>query len=712
MRKLMFLLFLLCLSNIFADLILTDEIYLNSGDMNTIQIANNNIFINSEKGILIFDISNEVIDYISTFESENGIHKFDQYNQHLFIHNYGYPGDFLQIYDISNFADIQLIGTIQYEHEISDFRIFEDMLLIRFSNGITHFYDLINPIAPEYISELDSFYLRFYVIDSNHIVTNNGTYITFYDASNFPILNEISIFDFGDYISNSSFCVNDNKLFACCNDSLYILNISDIANPFIINQHEYNNYLINDVLFYDNHLYIIGRNGFEPYSESLKVFFISDSAEMNEINTLNASGTELVIDNNYLYALSSNILEKFNIEGTDNIFQTDIFYSDKAEKQVLQDGILYICNGIKGVSIFNIEDINNVIQIGNFLSGYKFYDIIIEQNYGYFRMNNGLLVVNLNNYEIIGEFQLENNSIGLKPSFAKSGDYIFLGGTEMHYIYVIDISDPSNPTQVNSFSVNDWSPGIYIEDSILYIGGYWGGFEIYDISDHMNCVQLSSYPLGLAHDLILNEDKIYLNGGNEDYSGTLIFDVSNPCLPVLENVFTGSIREFKIVENYVYTGIYDNGNQRFSRFPLENFPDSEEEILISDIIFLSFNKINNSLMINDCYNLKIYRPESAENFNGSVIKQSLNLQNYPNPFNPSTTILFSLHQKQDVKLTIYNLKGQKIKTLVNQEYDKGNHTIIWNGNVESGERVSSGIYLFKLDLNGKTQDVKKCILLK
>ena len=73
---------------------------------------------------------------------------------------------------------------------------------------------------------------------------------------------------------------------------------------------------------------------------------------MNEINTLNASGAELVINNNYLYALSSNILEKFNIEGTDNIFQTDIFYSDKAEKQVLQDGILYICNGIIGVSIF------------------------------------------------------------------------------------------------------------------------------------------------------------------------------------------------------------------------------------------------------------------------------------------------------------------------------------------------------------------------
>ncbi len=87
-------------------------------------------------------------------------------------------------------------------------------------------------------------------------------------------------------------------------------------------------------------------------------------------------------------------------------------------------------------------------------------------------------------------------------------------------------------------------------------------------------------------------------------------------------------------------------------------------------------------------------------------------QNYPNPFNPSTTISFSLLEESKVSLTIYNLKGQKIKTLTNNSYQKGNHSTIWNGDDESGESVSSGIYYYKLNVNGKTEAVNKCLLLK
>jgi len=89
-------------------------------------------------------------------------------------------------------------------------------------------------------------------------------------------------------------------------------------------------------------------------------------------------------------------------------------------------------------------------------------------------------------------------------------------------------------------------------------------------------------------------------------------------------------------------------------------------------------------------------------------------QNYPNPFNPSTTISFNLcaEHAEDASLIIYNIKGQKVKTLTNDQYEKGNHSVIWNGDDESGESVSSGIYLYKLKVNGKTEAVKKCLLLK
>ena len=89
------------------------------------------------------------------------------------------------------------------------------------------------------------------------------------------------------------------------------------------------------------------------------------------------------------------------------------------------------------------------------------------------------------------------------------------------------------------------------------------------------------------------------------------------------------------------------------------------------------------------------------------------LTNYPNPFNPTTTISFSLNNEntEDTELMIYNIKGQKIKTLVNELLPAGEHSIVWNGDDELGEPVSSGIYFYKLKTD-KFSRTKKMILLK
>jgi len=87
-------------------------------------------------------------------------------------------------------------------------------------------------------------------------------------------------------------------------------------------------------------------------------------------------------------------------------------------------------------------------------------------------------------------------------------------------------------------------------------------------------------------------------------------------------------------------------------------------------------------------------------------------QNYPNPFNPITTIEFSIQNNSKVDLSIFNIKGQKVKTLANNVFEKGNHTTIWNGDDDNGNSVSSGIYYYNLKVNNKTNIVKKCLLLK
>jgi hypothetical protein len=88
------------------------------------------------------------------------------------------------------------------------------------------------------------------------------------------------------------------------------------------------------------------------------------------------------------------------------------------------------------------------------------------------------------------------------------------------------------------------------------------------------------------------------------------------------------------------------------------------------------------------------------------------ISNYPNPFNPTTTISFSLADEGDVELTVYNMKGQKVKTLLHQDLTRGYHSIVWNGDDAQGKLVSSGIYYYQLMINGVMKTVNRCVLLK
>lgn len=93
--------------------------------------------------------------------------------------------------------------------------------------------------------------------------------------------------------------------------------------------------------------------------------------------------------------------------------------------------------------------------------------------------------------------------------------------------------------------------------------------------------------------------------------------------------------------------------------------------------------------------------------NSSTITSNYSLyQNYPNPFNSSTTITFDLPNSANVKLTIYNLLGEEIITLINEYKEAGSYKINWNA-----INLPSGIYLYRLETDNYT-DSKKMTLLK
>ena len=86
-------------------------------------------------------------------------------------------------------------------------------------------------------------------------------------------------------------------------------------------------------------------------------------------------------------------------------------------------------------------------------------------------------------------------------------------------------------------------------------------------------------------------------------------------------------------------------------------------------------------------------------------------QNVPNPFNPSTTIQFTVPGNEHVTIDIYNSVGQRVRTLVNQVYPSGERFTTWDGTDDRGQRVASGVYLYRMRI-GKVEQSKKMILLK
>ncbi len=86
-------------------------------------------------------------------------------------------------------------------------------------------------------------------------------------------------------------------------------------------------------------------------------------------------------------------------------------------------------------------------------------------------------------------------------------------------------------------------------------------------------------------------------------------------------------------------------------------------------------------------------------------------QNYPNPFNPTTNIKFNVPTASKVNLSIYNVKGQLVKTLVNDTFVAGEHSVTWNGVDNNNNSVASGVYFYKLDANGSTE-MRKMLLMK
>jgi hypothetical protein len=100
----------------------------------------------------------------------------------------------------------------------------------------------------------------------------------------------------------------------------------------------------------------------------------------------------------------------------------------------------------------------------------------------------------------------------------------------------------------------------------------------------------------------------------------------------------------------------------------------------------------------------------GDNKKSGLINKFILQQNYPNPFNPDTKISYQISTNSDVQLNVYNLIGQKVRTLIHSYQNPGSYVVQWDGKDDLNRQLSSGVYICKLEAGMKIQTMKMILI--
>ena len=192
------------------------------------------------------------------------------------------------------------------------------------------------------------------------------------------------------------------------------------------------------------------------------------------------------------------------------------------------------------------------------------------------------------------------------------------------------------------------------------------------------------------------QEKVVISEINEELGSILhIYYSSNgelDSLTVLEGTFIKT-KIWSEDNNSIYISSYSDD------FDFDSF-----EIWVYDISDSTLVNITNGT------NPIFYQNEELNTDNNAILNK-FHIMNYPNPFNPVTTLRYDLPEDAVVNITIYDMMGRQVKTLVNGSQTAGYKSIQWNATNNIGKPASAGLYLYTIQA-GKFKQTKKMVLLK
>ena len=215
--------------------------------------------------------------------------------------------------------------------------------------------------------------------------------------------------------------------------------------------------------------------------------------------------------------------------------------------------------------------------------------------------------------------------------------------------------------------------------------------------------------------------------GNHAFNTSGCGPITDYTFPVKEYANAGS--DISITGGFVYRGqrrpeltgryIYaDYGSRKTYKLKIESGVVTEDSLIMtgpSSIYSFGIDQQNELYVC--CANNIVYRFNRSDlvgvGNNTAQIPSGFSLeQNYPNPFNPSTSIKYSVPEISKVKLSIYDVSGKEVNTIVNTVQLPGEYSILWRGKDARGNNVSSGVYFYNLTAGNNFTETKRMLLVK
>ena len=674
--------------------------------------------------------------YFETASSEGA--RLFLYEGKLYVFNRsfnlaGAPNYFFRVFDIEQSPMKEIINYIALPevvtHAVPSVNFLEDYVYISFlglSGHQTVKYNLSNLTFSNFVvPALGGSWIRFFgsIVISLMISSSHQYYLSFFELLNDRTkhINDFMLpFNINDDIY--LYHLSGNNIIFPHEHGALVIDIFDIYNPYLLYEITVpDDYKPNNVIYKDEYMV------FSSHSSEILIYQLLSNGQFylktKKNDTYIGSMWNLYMNEKFLFRQRGLDLKVYDIESEhfDEIYQYGInerlvsYYASKDNFYILQTDVLH-----------NSLHINSTMSnIDFFIPNEKYHDI-----------------------DNIWQFQIKNNIFAILGTKAHSNlffDIYDVSSNDIKMIYQDDISSDTTMFLLSEKYVllstrNDINVFELIDNELVF----WG-ILTYETLLHPTSEQHKDFII--TYDTLNNN--IIFRDKNE-----LQKNIFNP---KLYNVSQLSYTENIIINNYTVTNfnwasnlysydINNNNIHHFYTFP-EHFRISVNAYnsIVTDnanqkdwsqyytIVNQDFVKVGEKINRDrEVYKTYFY-PENKKmievSFSGislfdicfkeyvtendvtiSTVEKEF-ITNYPNPFNPTTTIQFNIVSDGNVKIDIYNFRGQHVITVLDNYKKSGMHHITWNGKDEKGQNVSSGVYFYQMQ-HENTLHTRKMLLLK